>query len=96
MSTNEFCIMPPRAYYSTERFEGSHKHHVFGGMNRRLSDEDGLVIFLRPELHNMSDKGIHFNKDFDLCVKKIAQQAWQDYYRKDETAFIKRYGRSYI
>ena len=96
MSTKEFCIMPERAFYSTERFEGSHKHHVFGGMNRRLSDEDGLVIFLRPELHNMSDKGIHFNKEFDLYVKKIAQQAWQDYYRKSENDFIRRYGRSYI
>lgn len=89
-------IMPKSLYYSTERFAGSELHHIFyGTANRKLSDEDGLFVFLTPEAHR-GRKGAHFDKDFDLYLKRKAQQAWQDYYGKSEYDFIRRYGRSYI
>ena len=97
MRKEEFCIMKPDVRWSTVRFAGSHKHHIFGGVpNRRYSDEDGLVIFLRPEDHNMSNKGIHFNKEFDLYAKQKAQKRWMEFYNKTEEQFIKRYGRSWL
>lgn len=93
----EWSIMPCDVRWSTKRFYGSHKHHIFGGVpNRRYSDEDGLVIFLRPEDHNMSERGIHANKEFDLYAKKKAQLRWQEFYGKDKEAFRRRYGQSYI
>ena len=79
----EFCIMKPDVRWSTQRFEGSHKHHIFGGCpNRKHSDEDGLVIFLRPEDHNMGDNGIHNNREFDLngqllCWKKDTKKFYK-------------------
>ena len=89
--------MPEDALWSTKRFYGSHRHEVFyGTANRKLSIKDGLVIFLTPELHNMSKKGIHFNNDFDLYAKIKAQKAWQKYYNKTTDDFIKRYGRSFL
>lgn len=93
---SEFCIMPPSDRWATERFEGSHRHEVFGAYNRQKSIEDGLVIFLTPEMHNMSDAGIHFDKAFDLEAKKIAQMAWMEYYGKDKLDFLARYGRNYL
>ncbi len=92
----EFCIMPKSIFWETQRFYGSHRHEVFGGANRQLSIEDGLVIFLIPEMHNMSNQGIHFNKEFMDYVHKIGQQTWQKYYNKTEEDFIKRYGKSYL
>lgn len=93
----EWSIMPCDARWRTQRFEGSHKHHVFGGMpNRKHSDEDGLVIFLTPEYHNMSNKGIHANKEFDLYAKRKAQMAWQEFYGKTVEQFIARYGRNWL
>ena len=89
-------IMPKDDLWSTEHFEGSHKHHVFGGANRKLSEKDGLYFYLRPEMHNMSDKGIHFNKDFMDYAHKVGQLAWQEYYNKTKEDFIKRYGRNYL
>lgn len=89
-------IMPKDDLWSTEHFEGSHKHHVFGGANRKLSEKDGLYFYLRPEMHNMSDKGIHFNKDFMDYAHKVGQLAWQEYYNKTTKDFIKRYGRNYL
>ena len=82
--------------WSTEHFEGSHKHHIFGGANRKLSERDGLFIYLRPEMHNMSDRGIHYNQAFMDYAHSVGQQTWMQYYNKKKEAFIKEYGRSYI
>lgn len=92
----EFCIMPPSPYYKTERFPGSHKHHVFGGANRWKSDEYGLVVFLTPEAHNMSDKGIHANREFDLYVKRIAQRAAMEEYGWTIDNFREIFGKNYL
>lgn len=88
--------MPEDLLWKTERFYGSHRHECFGGSNRQHSIEDGLVIFISPQMHNIGDKGIHYNKEFMEYVHKIAQKTWQDYYRKTKEDFIVRYGRSYI
>ncbi len=98
MIKEEFCIMPENPNYSTKRTSVySHRHEVFFGYrNRKLSIEDGLVVFLRPERHNMSDKGVHFDKGFDLYLKQIAERTWIKYYDKSVRDFIKRYGRNYL
>ena len=72
-----------------------HIHHVFGGPNRRLSEADGFIIPLRPDLHNMSDNGIHFNKELDLHFKRLCQEYFEAHMgtRKE---FIEKYGRSWL
>ena len=93
----EFSIMknnPPRWW--NYRREGLARHEVMFGRNRQKSIEDGLVVFLTPENHNMSNKGVHFNKSFDMELKKLAQKTWQEYYKKTEEDFRKRYGKSYL
>lgn len=71
------------------------KHHVFyGTANRKLSEKYGLTIWLCPEHHNMSDKGIHFNKPLDLQIKQIAQREFEDTYGHEE--FMRIFGRNYI
>ena len=94
----EFCIMydnPP--LWRKERHSGLVRHEIFYGIkNRKKSIEDGLVVFLEPKMHNMSNKGVHFNKEFDNKLKKEGQKVWQVYYDKTEDDFIKKYGRSYL
>lgn len=97
MSKKEFCIMPPNIMYSTTRTPMLHRHEVFFGNGRRQkSIKDGLVVFLTPEMHNMSNRGVHYNREFDLYLKRIGQQAWMDYYGKTTEDFIKEYGRNYL
>ena len=90
--------MPPDATYSTVRTPVfCHRHEVFfGTANRQKSIKEGLVVFLTPEMHNMSNKGVHFNHEFDVYLKKIGEQAWCDYYEKTIEDFIKEYGRNYL
>lgn len=94
--SKEFCIMPPSPIYSTTRYDGLHRHEVFYGANRQKSIKDGLVVFLPPAMHNMSDNGVHFNREFDIHLKQIGQKAWMDYYGKTVEDFIKEYGKNYL
>ena len=96
--SDEFCIMddnPPRWY--NHREPGLVRHEVFfGRKNRQKSIEDGLVVFLTPFNHNMSNYGVHFNAGFDEELKQIGQKKWMEYYNKTEEDFIERYGRNYL
>lgn len=96
MSKTELCIMPESELYSTERYPGLHRHEVFFASNRQKSIELGLVVFLTPEMHNMSNQGVHFNREFDLELKKIGQQAAMDYYGWDIDEFREQFGRNYL
>lgn len=93
----EFCIMPDNPpLWSNKRFEGAHRHEVFFGYNRQRSIRDGLVIFLAPEMHNMSNRGIHFDRGFDKEAKRTGQKAWMEYYHRTVEDFVKEYGRNYL
>lgn len=94
----EKCIMPnnPPRWYNERINDEVARHEVFFGRNRQKSIEDGLVVFLEPKLHNMSEYGVHFNPSFDRELKEIGQRTWMEYYGKTKEDFIKRYGRNYL
>ena len=99
MKNKEFSIMlnyPP--YYRNNRFVGSERHEIFEGRtgNRKKSIEDGLVIFVTPEIHRTSKESIHLNPKRWIWVKKEGQKRWCEYYNKTTEDFIKRYGKSYL
>ena len=89
-------IMPQDIRWSNRYFIGSHKHHIYGGSNRKFSEQDGLFIYLTPEMHNMSNEGIHFNKEFMEYSKRVAEETWCKHYSKTKEDFIRRYGRNYL
>lgn len=74
-----------------------HLHHVVGGSGKRaISDREGLTIWLCPYHHNMSDKGIHFDKELDLRVKQMAQMEWMQQNNKTIEDWIKLFRRNYL
>ena len=98
----EYCIMkdnPPfwRNYrFSPDKYK-CHRHEVFFGVrNRQKSIKDGLVVFLTPNMHNMSNKGVHYNKEFRKHMQQEGQKAWMEYYGRSTEEFIKAYGRNYL
>ena len=93
----EFCIMPKNNLYEITRFYGSERHEIFFGKNRQKSIDDGLVVFLTPQMHR-GTYGIHgkFGHDFDITLKQIAEQTWINYYKKNINEFIKKYGKNYL
>ena len=77
---------------------------IFGGTaNRRLSEEDGLVVDLCPDCHNRPPNGVHFNKERMDALRRYGQTVYENNLIADgktrqeaRTAFIKRYGKNYI
>lgn len=77
--------------YLCGRTGGLEKHHALHGTaNRKLADEDRLVVYLCHSCHMaLHDKGIG-----DRRIQKAAQAMWERTYGTREE-FIRRYGKSY-
>lgn len=86
-------------FFSNQRYEGTHRHEIFfGTANRKKSIKYGLVVFIKPEDHNMSEYGVHNRKghEFDMYLKKLGQERAMDEYLWTTEEFIEIFGRSYI
>lgn len=85
-----------RRCYISGKVGELHRHHIYEGSGRRKKSElFGCWVWLTPELHNMSDRGVHFNKELDLKLKQECQIKWEETYGNRE-AFIREFGRSYL
>lgn len=93
----DFCIMPKNTKYSTKRTKKySERHEVyFSRAYRNKSIKDGLIVFLTEEDHRGAN-GVHGKNGAKLnrYLKKIAEKAWIDYYKKTKEEFIQRYGKN--
>lgn len=107
MMSKEYCIMHDGMFftkehcyrYYSERLYGTVRHEIFFGIaNRKKSIKYGLVVFIRPEDHNMSEYGVHCRKghDFDMYLKKLGQERAMDEYALTTSEFIDIFGKSYI
>ena len=78
-------IGPEDECYVCHTTLGLHKHHIFYGRGRRaLSEKYGLYCYLCGRHHNLSDDGVHFNKELNLELKKIAQLDFESKYGHDK------------
>lgn len=75
--------------------QGLHDHHVFyGTANRKKSEKYGMKVWLCGMHHNLSNKGVHFDKKLDLLIKTKAQAVFEAKHTREE--FIKIFGRNYL
>lgn len=72
-----------------------HSHHIlYGTANRKLSEKYGLKVWLCARHHNMSNNGVHSNKELDFKLKRLAQKKFEETHTRDD--FIKTFGRNYL
>lgn len=69
-------------------------HHIFFGPNRQVSEQEGFTVPLCNSCHNMSGYGVHFNRESDLFLKRLAQRVYEKEHTREE--FIGLIGRSYL
>ena len=75
---------------------GVHRHHIFyGTANRKLSEKYGCWCWLCPDHHNMSDAGVHFNKQLDLTLKMECQERWEEEFGTRED-FRRIFGKNFL
>lgn len=72
-----------------------HKHHIYGGSRRDASENAGAWCYLCEIHHNWSDRGVHYDKQFDIRLKKLCQARLElDGMSRED--FIKTFGRNYL
>ena len=80
------------------------RHHIFGNVaNRRLSEQDGLWVYLCFDHHNRPPEGVHYNAENMLWLHQVGQKAYEDKLiekglnNSDARAvFMQRYGKNYL
>lgn len=81
--------------YITKSTQDLHKHHIYyGNPNRRKSEQYGCWVWLRSDFHNMSDHGVHFDREFDLRLKRECQKIFEQNHSREE--FMMIFGRNYL
>ena len=83
-----------RECYLTGRTDNLHKHHVFGGPNRKISEANGFWCYLTADKHNMAVDSVHHNRALDLLVKTDCQQKFEEAHTREE--FMRLIGRNYL
>jgi len=83
-----------RKFYDIDMQIGLECHHIFGGVaNRKISDKEGLVVWLCQKHHNTPPSGVHFNQKNMEILRKDGQRKFEETHTREE--FIKRFGRNY-
>lgn len=60
------------------------EHHIFyGTANRKLSEKYGLKVWLCPYHHRGTVNGVHFNKELDGKLRKVAEEKFVEKYPYD-------------
>lgn len=72
-----------------------HSHHVYGASNRNKSEKYGLKVWLCLHHHTEGKEAIHRNRAFELNLKEIAQNYYEENIGTRER-FIKEFGRCYL
>lgn len=71
-----------------------HRHHIFYGCNRNMSEKYGMCVMLRADWHNLADYGVHFNKELDNKLKQWGQMKFTKMY--PDLNFLEIFGRNYL
>lgn len=89
------CNAPftPTGYYN---MTWSEWHHVWGGTNRKLSEQDGAKVRLCHDCHNEPPIGVHHNSATDLQLKRECQQWLMKNNNWSISDFAARYGKSWL
>lgn len=84
-------------------YKNTELHHVFGGSNKGVCDEDGITVYLCRYHHDQCHNGKK-SAEIRFELHQEGQKVWEDFYgleliadgKKPREEFMKRYGRNYL
>lgn len=72
----------------------THKHHIFGGPNRGISEAEGFTADLCLEHHELGREAVHNNYETRNLLQQAAQQEYEKTHSREE--FMSLIGRNYL
>lgn len=78
--------------YITGQTVPLHRHHIFAGSRRKISEREGFWVYLAPWLHNGSEQGVHGRDghELDLRLKQECQAAYEKEHSRQEWMALMR------
>lgn len=70
------------------------EHHIFGGPNRKHSEENGLKVYLCPDHHTMGQLAIHRCPEIMNLLHRIGQREYEKEHTRQQ--FIEIFGKNYL
>lgn len=82
--------------YITGQTDNLHRHHIFAGARRNISEKEGFWVYLAGRLHNQSEQGVHGKNghELDLMLKRQCQSKYEETHSREE--FMALIGRNYL
>lgn len=83
------------SYISGSTYNLEEHHIFFGTANRKVSEKNGLKVWLTSEEHR-GTYGVHgkFGRDLDIKLKQDAQRKYEETHTRED--FIKLIGKNYL
>ena len=83
------------SYISGSTYNLEEHHIFFGTANRKVSEKNGLKVWLTVEEHR-GTYGVHgkYGRDLDIKLKQEAQRKYEETHTREE--FIKLIGKNYL
>lgn len=78
--------------YSEHRY--IERHHIYDGPNRKVSEENGFVVYLCVKHHREGPAAVHNNSAMNRMIQKACQRVYERSHSREE--FMALIGRSYI
>lgn len=73
------------------------EHHIFGGANRKKSEQYGLKVYLHHDkCHIFGKDSAHQNAEINRKLKAEAQKAAMQYYGWNVETFIMIFGKNHL
>ena len=72
----------------------THKHHVYPGPNRQVSEENGFTVELCPGHHEFTKAAVHENRDYMILIQEECQREYEKTHTRQQ--FMDLIGKNYL
>lgn len=71
------------------------EHHIYGGNpNRKISEAEGMKVYLCAEHHRIGPEAVHNNRGNMRILQRDGQKVYEEEHSREE--FMELFGRNYI
>lgn len=88
------CYLCMRLNDNYSRYRLTHKHHVYPGKNRRISEENGFTVYLCPGHHEFTAAAVHVNYEHMRMIQRDCQREYEKTHTRQQ--FRSLIGKSYL
>lgn len=88
------CYLCARLHGNYTHHRALHKHHAYGGANRRISEENGFWVNLCWQHHTYGEEAVHENDKNMRLIQRDVQREYEKTHTRQQ--FMTLIGRSYL